>query len=669
MWVLSVAVPRPLHQLFTYELPEEWVEQVRLGTWLEVPFSNGKTDAFVVERPKRLEDGEKLAGFDRSKLKRVKALGDPELALPERVLELAKWASDYYFAPLGEVIQSAYPTSALKKTPKRVAKAKKNEKPIKLREFDLSSEQSVAFEEIIREKERPSLLQGVTGSGKTEVYIELAKRTLAESRGVIFLVPEIALTPQLLQRIESSLGERVALWHSAVAQGKRRSDWLKLKSGELRVVVGARSGIFAPVKDLGLIVVDEEHDPSFKQEDRVRYHARDLALVRGKIEGAKVVLGSATPSLESLERVREGKYSLSKIHSRFQKGSELPEVEVVDLAEEEKITGIQSFLAEKTLREIQATLDRGEQAIVFLNRRGFAAFLACQSCGEAVECPNCSVSLTVHKRTRQMRCHLCDHRESIPDQCPGCQSLEMLAIGAGTESLEIELPKLLRGARTARLDRDQVTSASRLEEVLSRFRSGEANLLLGTQMLVKGHDFPNVTLVVVMLADSLFHWPDFRAGERSYQILTQVSGRAGRGSKRGRVLVQTFVPDHPVIRAILGKLDEKGFIESEREARFALGYPPFSRLARLRFDGASRTEVMQAAQAVAILLREQNPVEDLTVLGPSEAAVEKVKNRYRWELLLKGKHIRALRQGILRAAGFGRERGFSFSVDLDPQGA
>ena len=673
--ILSVAIPRPLDGLFTYRVPESLLSKIEVGGWVTVPFGRTTTHAFVVEKPKPASElPEDLA---EKKLKDISGVGSG-LAVPLDVLALCRWASEYYRTPLGEVIGCAAPAAALGlKTAKKEARPLKPSAVTEPVCLPLTEEQSAAFAilESLRtapaqsNQARVALLHGVTGSGKTELYLELARRTLAEGKGVLILVPEIALTPQLHERFEKGLGQTVGLWHSALSDGVRRDQSAALLKGELRVVVGARSAIFAPIAKLGLIVIDEEHDPSYKQEDRVRYHARDLAVVRSKLmsdsTGCCVILGSATPSLETRERVREGRYKSARLSRRVAAGG-MPEIEIVDLTVEPRVEGVQAILARKTLQAIQETLLAGQQAMVFLNRRGFASFLICEDCKEVSGCPNCSISLTVHKKRAQLRCHVCGHAERIPDSCQKCQSASLTGVGAGTESLEEDLPKLIESAKTLRLDRDQITSATRLGQVLEEFRSGKSNLLLGTQMLVKGHDFPGVTLVVVILADALFRWPDFRAPERALQILTQVAGRAGRGEIPGRVLVQAFDVEHPVLRTLQGKISEEEFLEGERELRQVLRYPPFGRLARVRFEGSTREESCDRATAIARALSElQSGIE---VLGPSEAFLERAKGIFRWDLLIKATEIQSLQRAILRARDACAAQKWPFLVDVDPNG-
>ena len=669
--IISVAIPRPIHGLFTYKIASKWAPLVQIGGWVKVPFGRTMTHAFVVELPRPLD--QLPVGLEYQHLKEVLEVGEIQWVLPKDVFKLCQWAHEYYFSPLGEVLNCASPASSMGLKPLKRAPKKFTITYPPVERFSLTLEQQevVQYLENLRQQQsgKSALLQGVTGSGKTEIYIELARNTLKEGKGVLVLVPEIALTSQLHRRFEESLGVPVALWHSAVSAGKRRDQCLSLRKGEVQVVVGARSAVFAPIQDLGLLVVDEEHDPTYKQEDRVKYHARDLAVVRTKLTHSFAVLGSATPSFETQERVREGRYFKAELKNRIAPGGH-PKIELIDLRTEKLIQDIQAPLAIRTIESLQKVIDLGEQAIVYLNRRGFAAFLLCQDCGAVSGCPSCSVSLTVHKKLGKLRCHTCGYGEAIPDFCSKCQGNRLLGLGAGTESLETELTGCIKGARVQRLDRDQITSPQRLNEILENFRKGDSNILLGTQMLVKGHDFPGVTLVVVVLADALFRWPDFRAPERAYQILKQVSGRAGRGEKAGRVLIQTFDVDHLVLQAVDGRVSESAFLEGERQLRQLLGYPPFGRLARIRFESASRQEAIERSQAVSdylnSLFRDEGTV--LALLGPSEAFLEKIKNTYRWDLLIKAGSVQSIQKALVLARAYCLINKWNFLVDIDPYG-
>lgn len=669
--LLSVAIPRPLGGLFTYRLPERLQAGLQVGGWVRVPFGRTKTHAFVVEAPKPL--AELSPELKPESLKDIIEIGPQGKIFPDEVLKLAQWAADYYRSPIGEVLNAAAPSAVLglktkKMEAREFAQVETAGDPLP----PLNADQVRAVETILGGGPPATLLRGVTGSGKTRVYIEVAQRMLAQGRGVVILVPEIALTSQLHAEFARCLGEKVAVWHSAVADGRRRDEAAALLSGKIRVVVGARSAVFAPVQNLGLIVIDEEHDATYKQEDRVRYHARDLALVRARFAGARVILGSATPSLESLERAREGKYGLAELPKRISEAG-MPTIELVDLCEAERVEGARSVLTVRAQELLRDTLAAGEQAILFLNRRGFASFLVCQDCGESAECPDCSVTLTVHRARGKLACHTCGFEAPIHSACGKCQGGNLDMIGSGTEGLEDDIQMLFPAdglgpeAKIARLDRDVITSVKRLEETLHSFKRGDANILLGTQMLVKGHDFPNVTLVLVILADALFRWPDFRAGERAYQVLKQVSGRAGRGDRPGRVLIQAFDLDHPVLRVLMGELPEAEWLESERVARRELRYPPFGRLARLRFEGASRDEVIEAAERLARGLESAH--QGVDVLGPSEALVEKVKSLYRWDILLRAEKVDLLQRAVGQAMAIKVRPSLSLSVDVDPYSA
>lgn len=540
---------------------------------------------------------------------------------------------------------------------------------------------SPMLEAISTGNSRSFLLQGVTGSGKTEVYLRAIRETLSRGRGALVLVPEIALTPQFVARFRARFGDDVAVVHSALDPAARHAMWRKLREGSLRVAIGARSALFAPVPSLGLVVVDEEHDPSFKQEDGVRYHGRDCAILRAHRAGAVCILGSATPSLESIELARRNKVVHLRMHRRA-RTQPLPEVETIDLRHVGAGPSNSRLLTLPLHRALEETLAAKEQAILFLNRRGFAPAVICGQCGDLRRCPDCDVALTMHRHRglrpvhgggvatvpAGMRCHYCDRVEPPPPgmRCPKCRGPLELE-GVGTEQLEEILAASFPHARIARLDRD-VAGARDVEAVLAKMRAREIDVLVGTQMVTKGHDLPFVTLVGVINADGALSMPDFRAAERTFHLLVQVAGRAGRGDARGRVLVQTRSPRHAAIECAVHH-DVDAFVERELRDRRELGYPPFSRLVLLRIDGANEARTIEAAQTLvdAALAAPEAKSSSVEVRGPSPAPVPRVRGRFRWRVLLRGdrKSVRAAALAV-RSMLANVPRDVRVVVDVDP---
>jgi primosomal protein N' (replication factor Y) len=494
------------------------------------------------------------------------------------------------------------------------------------------------------------LLHGITGSGKTEVYLRVIAEARARGQGALMLVPEIALTPQLVARFRARFGDAIAVLHSELNERERNDAWRALRSGRVDLAIGARSALFAPVRDLGVVVVDEEHDGSFKQEDGFRYQARDMALLRAHRAGAVCVLGSATPSLESHQLAERGKLTRLELRERATRQS-LPPVEIVDLAVHRKGPSGQRMLSGPLHRAIEACLARGEQAILFLNRRGFSPSLRCGDCGELLECPACSVALTMHKGVRMLRCHYCDFTAPYTNACILCGSPDVIELGLGTEQLEQALGQVFPSARVARLDRD-TASGEGVEAVLDRLRAREVDILVGTQMVTKGHDVPGVTLVGVILADQSLGFPDFRAAERTFQLLEQVAGRAGRGERPGKVILQTYVPDEPAVRCAQ-RHDYYGFCASELPTRKEHGYPPFGRLVAVRVDAGAEHQAEAAADALARFARSRPEVKDnrVEVLGPTPAPIARLRGRHRYRFLLQSSDRRALRAVAAAVSG------------------
>jgi primosomal protein N' (replication factor Y) len=540
--------------------------------------------------------------------------------------------------------------------------------PLRVR-HELNPAQHAAFDQIqeaIRTHAfRTFLLHGVTGSGKTEVYLSAIEAVLAEGRSALLLVPEIALTPAVAGYFFARFGDRVAILHSAFTDVERSDQWRRIRSGAASVVVGTRSGVFAPVRNLGLIVVDEEHDGSYKQEETPRYNGRDVAVVRAQAANACIILGSATPSLESRYNVERGKYTLLELPHRIE-ARPMPAVELIDMRQEFLETRKQAAFSRKLVEAIANRLEQGEQTIVLLNRRGFSSFVACRSCGERVQCINCSLTLTYHKRDRRLLCHYCGYAEKVPSVCPKCQSEHIYFLGMGSERIEEELHHLFPKARIARLDRDTVSGKRQYETILQNFRERNFDILVGTQMIAKGHDIPNVTLVGVVSADIGLGMPDFRAAERTFQLLTQVAGRAGRGNVPGVVLVQTINPDHYAIRLAAAQ-DYAGFYDKELNFRRMMHYPPFTAMANVLVRAEKKEVAMRMSSDLGILL--VPPPENLRVMGPAEAPVPRLKNEYRYQFLIKAVGRKPLNELLRRIRSFALERKWGATalvIDVDP---
>ncbi len=509
------------------------------------------------------------------------------------------------------------------------------------------------------------LLQGVTGSGKTEVYLRVIASARAAGRGALVLVPEIALTPQLAARFRARFGEDVAVLHSALPPRERLAAWRRLRAGEVGIALGARSAVFAPVRALGVVVVDEEHDPSFKQEEGVRYHGRDLAVVRAQRAGAIAILGSATPSLESTFNVTRGRFTRLLLPERATPRP-LPEVTVIDLRRHPP--GPDGLLSAPLADALGATLAAGEQSILFLNRRGFSTLLLCHACGHVVRCPNCAVSMTYHRGRSRLVCHYCGRLQHVPERCPSCGSTRMERMGIGTEHVESIVRDRFPDARVARLDRDtageRAAPGSGLDAILARMHAGEIDVLVGTQMVTKGHDFPGVTLVGVLKPDQTMNLPDFRAAERTFQLIEQVAGRAGRGDRPGRVIIQTYAPDHPAIVAAAAH-DYEGFAGTELAAREETAYPPFTRMIALRIDARDGARARAAATTAADAAKRAGAA--VTVRGPAEAPLAMLRGRVRWQVWLASRDRAAVAAAARAASDAVSATGdLRFAIDVDP---
>lgn len=511
---------------------------------------------------------------------------------------------------------------------------------------------------------QPILLEGVTGSGKTEVYLRCLEATLAQGKQGIVLVPEIGLTPATVGAVERRFGSSVAVLHSAQAEGERWKEWRTIRSGEARVVVGPRSSLFAPLEKPGLIVVDEEQDGAYKQQESPRYNARDLALVLGRDLGIPVLLCSATPSTEAAYLEKRGMARRLRLTRRVG-GGLLPEVQLVDLRREPPEPGEQgrTLFSAQLKASIDETLKADRQVILLMQRRGWAPVLLCRDCGHTLECPDCSIGMVVHQRRNNLECHYCGHQVGVPTACPSCKGSLLDAVGAGTEKVAHHLSRLFPDVPCAILDRDTVRRRSGLEDTLGKFADGKVRILVGTQMVAKGHHFPNVTLTGVISADALLGLPDFRAGERTFQLLTQVAGRSGRGTEPGQVIIQTYHPEHPAVLHAAGH-DVAAFTEEELRFRKAFGYPPVTRMALIRFESPSIDRVRRAAEDAGRCLR-QGP-QGIRVRGPSPAPMERLRDRWRWQILLTAADRPPLRQALSRVEDLSLPSDVHRLIDVDP---
>jgi primosomal protein N' (replication factor Y) len=689
--IVKVAIDLALDRPFDYLVPEEFEKELAVGQLLSVPFGNRKAKGFAVEITNASSSPE-------IKLKPILSIEDTVPFFSSKLLELAKKIAAYTASPFESVLRSAIPAAVLdenvkdrmlyyvealdvpegvKLTAKRlwlyeqikrlgggwlnqlsselgttpstlksmaeskvisISLQQKKRSPIAIgkilpsKPLKLNNEQQRALDEIISCKDKSAvLLHGVTGSGKTEVYLQAIAFELEQGRDAIVMVPEISLTPQTVRRFASRFGSKVAVLHSALSSGERRDEWYRIRSGEAKVVIGPRSAVFAPLGKLGLIIVDEEHETSYKQEETPRYNARDIAVLRGAIENAKVVLGSATPSLETWKNAIEGKYALSTMTQRAGVAS-LPYVCIADMNEENSRGRIFSPLL---VEAIKKRLDLGEQTILFLNRRGFSRSYECKTCSQPVTCPKCSVAYTFHKSDSCLRCHICGGWILPPKKCEFCNGTVFDYRGIGTQRVEEALSKFFPRARVLRMDADSTSRKNSHDDILGMFRRKEADILIGTQMIAKGLDFPNVTLVGVLNADSSLNMPDFRAAERTYQLISQVAGRAGRAEIPGEVVVQTYNPDNPVIRAAASS-NFAAYVERELPLRKEFNFPPFCRLSLVLLKSKDGELVERWAEAYSKALQ---GVKFLDVGDALPALIEKADEWYRWNIVVKAASV------------------------------
>lgn len=666
---VKVAVNAPLNQLLTYLWPKNEPD-ILSGTLVKVPLGKRFAEGVVIE--------EDLAPPTEFELKEV-ILSEPEerIALTKTHLKWGLWLSEYYLYPPGQVLSHFFPPLKKHSSRKRNSRLfwenalNEPEKP-----FDLNPEQKMAVDQILSQEDFSShLLLGVTGSGKTEVYLRLLESVVSSGKQGLVLVPEIALTPQLVTRFSRRFPNQVAVIHSQLTEREKTDQWWQIVDQKKSILIGARSALFCPIPNLGIIVVDEEHEPSFKQDEKLKYHGRDGAIMLAQMNHCPVVLGSATPSLESWQNVIEGKFKLHELKSRATE-SLMPEVEVIDLRKvreerRDEPSPLPFWLSDELFNGIKSTLEKKEQSALFLNRRGMAQMAQCPDCGYVAECPNCAVSLTLHQR-QDLVCHYCGYTERQKENCPSCDIGHIEALGLGTELVEDDLRKLFPEARIARADRDEIQNRSELEDLIQDMESQKIDILVGTQMIAKGLDFPKLTCVGLVLADVGFHWPDFRATERSYQLLTQVTGRSGRHSKDpGKVFIQTYSPHHQSVMASQSH-EQLSFYESELSERAELSYPPFSRLALFKLQGNDLKKTSSTSKTLVLRAKDLKAsfkvFEEVQILGPAPAPLSRLRGKYRFQTLIKAKRAQVLKEFCKRLLGDEKwvSSGTKVQVDIDP---
>lgn len=677
--VIVDRVVEVLDRPFTYRIPESLIGQVREGQLVSVPFRASRVGGVVLA----LREGEASPG-----LKDVEAVRDVDPVLTPALLDMAQWMSNRYLCYVSQALRAMIPASVRQERGVRPAQVwyralgeRRGRASTKQQVYEfiraagatdrrtildafpgagptlralvaeealevltrapnftgprdsapaLTRHQQQALQDILAKPASTWLLEGVTGSGKTEVYLALIEHARRAGKQALVLLPEIALTPQVVTRFRGRFGADVAVWHSGLSASERRITWDAVRQGEIKVVVGARSAVFLPFPALGVIVIDEEHEPTYKQEEHPRYHTREVAVWRGRREGAIVVLGSATPSIESRYAVQSGEIGYARLPERVM-GRAMPTVQLVDMREELK-EGNRDIFSRALQDALARTLAKKEQAILFLNRRGFSTFVLCRACGQALQCPDCAVSLTYHQRDTRLSCHYCLKDFPVPTRCPECGSDKIRYFGAGTERVVAEVERLFPGAVIVRADRDTLTRAQDYADLYHRFYRGDADVLVGTQMIAKGMDFPGVTLVGVVAADTALHLPDYRSAERTFQLLVQAGGRAGRSDAPGEVVIQTYNPEHYAV-SLAQTHDYTGFYQEEVGYRAATRYPPFAELWLLAFEDQSERRVAEHATSVALELREKWP--DCEVLGPAPAPLARVRGQYRYHVLVK----------------------------------
>jgi len=656
----EIALNLPINKTFHYSIPPGISQYIEIGKRVWVPFGKRRMIGYVVGIV------DKVPVRD---LRDIEKVIDDTPIIGSSLMGLGRWLSDYYCTSLGSALAAIIPAPL--KSGKTSVKARKieEEKYASSSPFEPTAEQEHAIKEIKKSIEKEEfkvfLLHGITSSGKTEVYLQCIADILAKGKSAIALIPEISLTPQTVERFKSRFGDKVAVTHSQMRGGKRFEEWKNIKDGIARIVVGARSAIFSPMDNIGLIVVDEEHETSYKQEDTPRYHARETAIERAKMSKCPLILGSATPSLESYYKAQKGEYRLLKLAKRID-DRPLPKATVIDMKKEiekrKKVAIISSYLRNK----IEEAVEGKKQVMLFLNRRGFATYINCRNCGTTLKCKKCDSVLVYHYSKKEVICHYCGWKIGVPKICPECQSSYLSFSGKGTEKVESEIHRLFPTANIDRMDTDVTKKRGSHDRILKKVKEGATEILVGTQMIAKGHDFPQVTLVGVISADVSLNLPDFRSSERTFGLLTQVGGRAGRGKDAGEVVIQTYTPSHYAIREA-AKHDYEAFYKREIGYREELDLPPFFHIIKITLQSTGETVAKEAATALSDHLKDKFKEEKVIIAGPAPGIMPKVKNRYIWNILLKTKKPLETSSKVKSLLDeFGRIRRTFVSVDVDP---
>ena len=641
MIFLDIVLNVPVNQAFTYSyipLENQKPENIpQIGKRAEVRFGNKKMTGFIT---KIYDSFPSHCAVPLEKIKQVSKIVDSEPLITQELLETAIWVSKYYLCTIGEAVNSILPSA--KRESSEQSFSFDSEISAGIRQ-NLSEEQKKAVNDILAHAEKNEssfhYLYGPTGSGKTEVFLQTAEQILKKNKGVIYLVPEISLTQQVVDSVINRFGPQVAVLHSSLTQSQKLTQWKKILHREARIVIGARSAIFAPVPDLGMIIIDEEHDSSYKSGNTPRYHARQTAMYRASKLKIPLIMGSATPSVEAWHLMNCGKLLKHTLSKRLA-GGEKPSIKCINLNQ----SVMQGCISEELKNEIETTLKEKKQAILFLNRRGFTHFFRCSTCGFEMKCKNCSVSMTFHKSENRLRCHYCGWHILPPSSCPKCGSLDIGYSGFGTEFIEAETAQKFPNARIVRVDTDSVSKKGELQNKIDAFKKGEFDIMLGTQMVAKGLNFPNLKTVGIILADTALHLPDFRATERTFSLITQVAGRAGRFFPDGKVFVQTYNPENQAI-SFACSANTEGFYDFEINQRKLLSFPPFSRLIRLVFRSSNQIKAQMTSEDAANLI-ENLKIPGVEILGPSECPLSKISQNYRFQLILRGEKIVPLQNAV-----------------------